>query len=79
VHQSDDEEDIFFRYALTLWMQGKEEGARFYLTKSFEQNYSPSHELYLLRKQIPAGFQEAMEASSRKNQQRVTSAPCPPS
>jgi uncharacterized protein YjbI with pentapeptide repeats len=73
------DESILFHYAVTLWMQGKEQQALIQLTKSIARNYSPSHELYVLRDRIPAGLESAIEAaSSRPQGAAAAKPPCPP-
>jgi hypothetical protein len=67
---------ILFRYALTLWMQGSEQQAQIYLVRSIAQNYSPGHELYVLRGRIPDGVEAAIDVASGIRQQHKP--PCPP-
>jgi tetratricopeptide (TPR) repeat protein len=74
----EDEGEVLFRYAVILWMQGNEQRALIYLTKSIARNYSPSHELYVLRDQIPASFESAIEAASSRSRRAVAKPPCPP-
>jgi len=73
----EDEGEVLFRYAVILWMQGNEQRALIYLTKSIARNYSPSHELYVLRNQIPASFESAIEAASSRSRRAVAKPPCP--
>jgi tetratricopeptide (TPR) repeat protein len=47
------DEDVLFHYGLALWMRGSSQKASTYISRSLAQNYSPSHELYLLRGRIP--------------------------
>ena len=73
------DDGTLFRYALTLWMEGREQQAQVYLMKSIAQGYSPSHELYVLRGRIPDGVEAVIEAAG-SIRQRYTPAkpPCPP-
>jgi uncharacterized protein YjbI with pentapeptide repeats len=75
----DDDASIYFHYALTLWIQGNVGEARIHLTKAIARGYSPSHELYLLRDQIPSDLEEAIEAASDNRQRTSPKRPCPPS
>jgi tetratricopeptide (TPR) repeat protein len=76
--RTNEDEAVLFRYAVTLWMQGSEQQALIYLTKSIARNYSPSHELYVLRNQIPARFESAIEAASSRRQSAAAKQSCPP-
>jgi hypothetical protein len=48
------------------------------LAKSIARNYSPSHELYVLRDRIPAGLESAIEVASSRPQGAAAKPPCPP-
>jgi len=72
------DEAIVFHYALTLWIQGNEQQAVIHLTKSIARNYSPTHELYVLRDLIPAGLESAIEAASIRPPGAAAKPPCPP-
>jgi tetratricopeptide (TPR) repeat protein len=75
---NDQDEAILFRYALILWMQGNEQQALIDLTKSIARNYSPSHELYVLRDRIPAGLEAAIETARSRPKGSAAKPPCPP-
>jgi uncharacterized protein YjbI with pentapeptide repeats len=77
VRNNNHDASILFRYALTLWMQGSEQQAQIYLIRSIAQNYSPGHELYVLRGRIPDGAEEAIEAA-RGIRHTPAKPPCPP-
>jgi tetratricopeptide (TPR) repeat protein len=72
-----EDESVFFRYAVTLWMQGNQQQALIQLTKSIALNYSPSHELFVLRNRIPASLESAIEAASSRAQGAGAKPPCP--
>jgi tetratricopeptide (TPR) repeat protein len=76
--RTNEDEGVLFRYAVTLWMQGNEQQALIDLTRSIARNYTPSHELYVLRDQIPARFETAIEAASSRPQGAAAKPPCPP-
>jgi energy-coupling factor transporter ATP-binding protein EcfA2 len=80
VRDNSQDDSIVFRYALTLWMQGREQQAQVYLMKSLAQGYSPSHELYVLRGRIPDALESALEAASgiRERSFLAKPPPCPP-
>jgi tetratricopeptide (TPR) repeat protein len=71
------DESVLFRYAVTLWMQGNEQQALIQLTKSIARNYSPSHELFVLRNRIPASLESAIEAASSRARGAGAKPPCP--
>jgi tetratricopeptide (TPR) repeat protein len=72
-----EDESVLFRYAVTLWMQGNEQQALIQLTKSIARNYSPSHELFVLRNRIPASLESAIEAASSRARGAGAKPPCP--
>jgi hypothetical protein len=72
-----EDESVLFRYAVTLWMQGNEQQALIHLSKSIARNYSPSHELFVLRNRIPASLESAIEAASSRPQGSAAKPPCP--
>jgi tetratricopeptide (TPR) repeat protein len=76
--RANQDEGVLFRYAVTLWMQGSEQQALIHLTKSIARNYSPSHELYVLRNLIPASLESAIETASNRSQGAAAKPPCPP-
>ena len=79
VAENDQDDGILFRYALTLWMEGREQQAQIYLMKSIARYYSPGHELYVLRGRIPEGVESAIEAAGSIRQQHTAPKPrCPP-
>jgi hypothetical protein len=73
----DDDGSILFHYALTLWIQGNVRDARTQLTKAINQGYRPSHELYVLRDQIPSDLEDAIEWASGKAQRPIANRTCP--
>jgi energy-coupling factor transporter ATP-binding protein EcfA2 len=78
VAENNQDDSMLFRYALTLWMQGKEQQAQIYLMKSIARYYSPGHELYVLRGRIPDGALGAIEAASGIGQRKTAKPRCPP-
>jgi tetratricopeptide (TPR) repeat protein len=76
--RANQDEGVLFRYAVILWMQGNEQQALIHLTKSIVRNYSPSHELYVLRNLIPASLESAIETASNRSQGAAAKQPCPP-
>jgi tetratricopeptide (TPR) repeat protein len=72
-----EDESVLFRYAVTLWMQGNEQQALIQLTKSIARNYSPSHELFVLRNRIPASLESAIEVASSRARGAGAKPPCP--
>jgi tetratricopeptide (TPR) repeat protein len=76
--RANQDEAVLFRYAVTLWMQGNEQQALIHLAKSIARNYSPSHELFVLRNRIPASLESAIEAANSRPQGAAAKPPCPP-